>query len=159
LMAFRYLRLEVLAPPTADGLNEVRKVVFRFARKRLDEIPFAIEPRTSSDQAFRPLDNPAGLELLAEGSGFETAHFLDDGCGAEGVDHHLGVRRLAGILVAESPSDAEYGIAEPIQAGHPPDDVDVVDIVVSELAVAGVPDPVPVVMQLGASQLFLKARS
>ena len=63
------------------------------------------------------------------------------------VDDDLGVGVVAVVDVAEAAADAEDARGELHLAEEPAGDVHLVDALVAEVAVAGVPDPVPVVVE------------
>ena len=140
--------VEVAPPTVPDRLDEVGEVVLGAAFERADEVPVRVEQGRLGDEALRAVDDMAGPELRAEGIGLQPADLLHDRGRAEVVDDHLRVGRLARVLVAEPPAVAEHRVAQAGQPHQPAADVDVVDVVVPQLAVAGVPDPVPVVMEL-----------
>ena len=90
--------------------------------------------------------------FCAEGIGLQPADLLHDRGRAEGVDDHLRVGGLARVFVAEPPADAEHRVSQAFQPHHPPADINVVDIVIPQLAVARIPVPVPVVMECRARE-------
>ncbi len=67
-------------------------------------------------------------------------------------DRDVGVGRLAAIMVAEPAADAHGARGRPILSQCPAAHVDDVDPVIPDLAVARVPEPVPLVVQLLAHQ-------
>ena len=107
------------------------------------------------------------LELLAVGAHRaggqlarrQPAHLEDQGgVGVIMADDH-GVGGLAVVHVAEPAADGEDAGRKLLHAQEPAGDVHLVDALVAEVAVAGVPDPVPVVMQLLAHQGQLERRA
>ena len=64
------------------------------------------------------------------------------------MDHDLGVGRFAGVFVAQAAAVAEHALADVIAPQAPAGDVHLVNALVAQVAVAVVPEPVPVVVQL-----------
>src|SRR5439155_305980 len=77
-----------------------------------------------------------------------------DGLAAEIMNDDLGVGRLAGVGVTETSAVADDGPAQAGDAQTPAANIRRVNIVVPQLAVARVPEPVPVVMKLRPRQLI-----
>jgi hypothetical protein len=88
-----------------------------------------------------------------EWSRFEAACFGDDLFVAEVEDANLRVGCLGDIRVAEAAPLAEHAAAQAGHAEAPAADVERVDVVVADLAVAGVPEPVPVIVELWPREL------
>src|SRR5207247_660708 len=68
----------------------------------------------------------------------------------------LRVGRLAVIDVAEASADADHRLGQPLLAEAPAGDVHLVDALVAEVAVAVVPDPVPVVVDGAVGRLAVR---
>ena len=99
------------------------------------------------------LDAAVALRLRVLVVGVEAAHLEDQrGAVLEVVDHHLGVGGLAVVHVAEAAAHARDPAGEPRLPQGPARDVHLVDALVADVAVAGGPHPVPVVVQPGAPQ-------
>src|SRR3954453_19897766 len=142
LVALPDVGVEVAPPTIPDRLDEVAEMVLGAALERADEVPVPVEQGRLGDEPSRAVDDMAGAELRAEGVGLPPPAPLPDGGPAEGVDDHLRVGRLPRILVPEPPADAEHRVPQAVEAHQPAADVHDVDVVVPQLAVAGVPVPV-----------------
>src|SRR5439155_3640912 len=82
----------------------------------------------------------------------QAAHLEDQPLLAVVVDADLRVGRLAVVGVAEAAADADDRTADVVAAQAPAGDVHLVDALVAQVAVAVVPGPVPVVVQVDAAQ-------
>ena len=102
--------------------------------------------------------------LPVETSGLQAADLEDELGVAEVHDADLGVGRLPLVVIAEPAAQADDGLGErragavPARArgrDQPAGDVHLVDALVADVAVAEVPEPVPVVMdQVGVIRLL-----
>src|SRR5207302_7473883 len=111
------------------------------------------------DNALGAVENRAALELGAERLGLEAARLLHNCLATEVVDYNLSVRGLPGIRVAQPAAQAEDRSAQVLNAQSPAADIDHVNIVVAQFAVAGFPEPVPIVVELRSRQRTQRRRS
>lgn len=81
------------------------------------------------------------------GGGGEVADFSDHGHGFAVVVDDVGVGGFARVVPIEAPPDADDTFGEMLDPGGPSCEVGVVRAVVTQFTVAGVPDPVPVVLE------------
>ena len=81
------------------------------------------------------------------GFGGKAALLEDDGRAGEIVDGELSVGRLGGIVVDVAAAQAKDAAGWAVGAHHAAGDVEEVDAVVAEVAVAGGPRPVPIVVE------------
>ena len=84
--------------------------------------------------------------------GLQVADFLDDGGRSEIVDGDLDAGGLGAIIHAHASAIAEHAPPEAGQTGDQPHRVYGVDAVVGQFAAAPVPEPVPVVVEVLATQ-------
>src|SRR5215468_4761937 len=83
----------------------------------------------------------------------QQAAYLEDQLTVAVVENaNLRVGGLAVVDVAEATADAESRAAQLVLAQAPAGDVHLVDALVAQVAVAVVPDPVPIVVQVLAHQ-------
>jgi hypothetical protein len=114
---------------------------------------------------------PFALDDVADGLPLETVHgagagplgkapdFEDDARPAIVEDHHLRIGGLAVVNVSQAASDAHDARREFHLADRPSRHVHLVDALVAQVAVAGVPNPVPVVMQSAPHEGQLRRRA
>ena len=74
-------------------------------------------------------------------------------------ERDVGVGRLAAVVETQSAADAHGARGRPVLSQGPAAHIDDVDAVVPHLAVAGVPEPVPLVVQLLAHERLLGGRA
>src|SRR5438876_10025571 len=86
------------------------------------------------------------VHLPGFGTCRQASHLEDQESVPIVVNHELRVRRLAVVFVAQSPTDAENARRQLVLAESPAADVHLVDPLVTEIAVARGPYPVPVVV-------------
>ena len=168
-VAFQDVGVQVVDAAAAAGIDEVFEVVVR-AFPFLDDLAvFVIGGGAGvvrhGDVAAFALDDDAdacALELvhvLAVLVLGQTAHFKDERGLLVALIDDLGVGGFAVVLVAEAAADAPHAGGEFHLAEEPAGDVHLVDALVAEVAVAVVPGPMPVVVQLFACQLRLRRRA
>ena len=71
----------------------------------------------------------------------------------------LRVGRVAGVFVAEAAADADRTRGELVFAEEPAGDVHLMDALVAHVAVAGVPVPMPIVVDAGTIEILLLGRA
>ena len=81
------------------------------------------------------------------------------GAGWKSKKRDVGVGRLAAVVETESAADAHGARGRPVLSQGPAAHIDDVDAVVPHLAVARVPEPVPLVVQLLAHERLLGGRA
>jgi hypothetical protein len=146
--------VEPLLVSAANRLDEIGEVVglevVAGAREALHQLAVGIEPRAAAgghgDVAFAPGEDGAAGKV--ETRGVQAAHFLDKGRVTEVVDNDLCVGRLGGVGVAvaavvahDRPGQFLHAQAEARQVGP-------VDVAVAQVAVARLPEPVPIVVEV-----------
>src|SRR5262249_44657716 len=164
------LGVELFLLAAADRLDEVAEVVLATV-EGLDDGPVIGERGaagiTRADQvALAAVEDVAdevvallALEVLVGSVRRQAADLEDQLAVAVVEDTHLGVGRLAVIDVAEPAAEAEDCLRQFVLAQAPAGLVHLVDALVAQVAVAGVPDPVPVVMEVLAHQRQLLRRA
>src|SRR4051794_25986993 len=123
-MAFEDFRRQVFPFTAADGLEEVGRMTLGPTFKRADQIALQIEQRSARDDAFGAEEDPTSFVMGMERLGLESARFRDDGLLAETEDADLGVGRLSGVAVAETPAETNDRAPEPRHAEAPAADVE-----------------------------------
>jgi len=91
--------------------------------------------------------------------GFQAADFEQQRRLLIGLINHLGVGGLAIVFIAQSSAEAEDLRSERRFAEEPTADVHLVDSLVAEVTVAGVPKIVPIIVQLRATQWRFRRRT
>ena len=87
------------------------------------------------------------VHVLRAGLVGQAADFEDQRRRRIVVEHDLGVRRLAVVHVAQPPADAPHARRQFVDAQEPAGQVHLVNALVADVAVAGGPDPMPIVVQ------------
>src|ERR1051326_781640 len=159
LVTFEDVRVEVRSFSAAHRFEEIGEVAFGLAFEGADQFAFRVEQRFARDDPFCAVENPAALESRVERFGLQPARFGDDRLGAKIMDDDLCVGRLCGVDVTETPAVADDGPAQAGDAQAPAANVRRVNVVVAQLAVARVPEPVPVIVKLGPGQLRHRRRA
>ena len=138
----------------ADGIREIGEVVEVFGVFQFGFGSFAATDGDFEATVGFEVEVAFGAEEIpAHGFGcVETAKLADDaGAVRESPGDVLGVGCLPLILITEAAAGRADGNREPL-AHAPAQDVDHVDAVVAEFAVAKIPEPVPVVVD----QIFVE---
>lgn len=148
------LRIEVLLPATAYSVDKVGEVVLALAGrlKGADQFSVMIKQRITRDRSLRTVEQPTASKSFAEGFGFQTACFGNNRLVPIVEDTNLGVGRFPSILVPKTAAVADRGATKPRQPQAPATNIDRMDIVIAEFSVAGLPIPVPVVVEVLARQ-------
>src|SRR5439155_14577254 len=102
----------------------------------------------SSDDSFSPVEDPTAFEFRVERFRLQPARLRDDRFTTEIVNDELRVGCLRGVGVTKTSSVADDSAAQSCDAEAPATNVRRVDVVVPQLAVARVPEPVPIIMKL-----------
>ncbi len=177
-VSFLALAGEGRAVPAANRFEEVCRVGFRFAlgvrcgavlwpfvsAEGVDEFPAVVVSEhggvaRDEDVSVFVLENDADfgasvvIHFLGILCGRQSSDFEVEGCLFVAVGDGLGVRGFAVIHVTESSTDADDGSGELFFAEEPAGDVGLVDALITEVAVAVVPDPVPVVVKFFAEDV------
>src|SRR5262245_3287209 len=147
LVALEDFGFLVLSLATAHGSEEVRKVVFALAVERAYQVAFQVKHRAAGDDALGAFEDCAPFVFVAERLRLQAARLGDNRLVAEVEDADLRVGRLAGVLVAQTAAVTYHRAAEASYAEPPAADIERVDVVVAQFAAAGVPDPMPIVVQ------------
>ena len=142
------LRVQQLRVAAADRLGEVLEVAQ--VRRRLHLGLGRLVPAHHDPEAAVGVDVHVGLgaeEVPAHRLGGVEPAQLSDDHGAVFVHPGdvLGIRRLPLVLVAEAAAGRMHADRQ-LLAHAPAQDIDQVDAVVAQLAVAEIPEPVPVVV-------------
>src|SRR5579862_2326746 len=90
--------------------------------------------------------------------GRKPAHFKDQEGITIIVDGKLRVGGLGVVFIAETSADADDRGGDRLFSKGPAGDVHLMDALVTDVAVAGVPEPVPVVMEMLAMWCFKRGR-
>src|SRR5262245_38595078 len=143
----------------AHGFQEIGEVAFVLALEGANELAFQIKQRTPGNDPILAIENPTALEIPIERFGLQPARLRDDGFVAKVVDTDLRVGRLAGVCVPETSSVINDGAAQARDAQPPAANIDGVNVVVSQLAVARLPEPMPVIMKIRAGQRTHRRRT
>src|SRR6266516_2759836 len=153
-MAFKNVRVQLGSFAAAHDFQEIAKVAFALAFKGADQFAFQIEQRFAGNDSLGAIENPAAFEIRVERVGLQPARLRDDGLAAKIMNDYLSVGCLAGVRVTETSAVADDGPAQAGDAQTPAANIRRVNIVVAQLAVARVQNPVPVVMKLRPRQLI-----
>src|ERR1051325_1309983 len=86
----------------------------------------------------------------------QTAHLEDQRCLDVLMINDLRVGRLSVVLVADPAADTDHARRKLVHAEEPARDVHLVDALIAEVAIAVVPEPMPVVVELAAAQFVLR---
>src|SRR5260370_37962950 len=130
-MAWKDLRVQLRNFAAARRFQEIGKVAFALAGEGADELALEIEQRSAGDDSLGPDKNPAPSELRVERFGLQPARLRHDGLAAKIVDDHLGVRRLRGVRITETPAVTDDGAAQPADAEAPAANIRRVNVVVA----------------------------
>src|SRR5439155_20147953 len=152
LVAVKNFRVKVRNLEAAHRFQEIAKVAFGLAFKGADQFALRIEQRFAGDNSFRSIENPAAFVVRVERFGLQPARLGDDGLAAEIVNDNLRVGCLCSVGVTETSAVADDGPTQAGDAEPPAANIRRVNIVVPQFAIAGVPEPVPVVMEFGTGQ-------
>src|SRR5207237_4825346 len=163
-VAFENVRVELGAIAAADRLHEVAEVIFAAALELVDNIAVVIQRDDTlvagnhhavgslPDVAdiVRRLD--AGLDIGERAPGRQAAD-LEDQLGIAVIeDADLRIGGLAVVLIAEAAADADDRFRQFVLTQPPAGLVHLVNALVAEVAVAVVPLPVPVVVEVLAHE-------
>src|SRR5579875_751103 len=148
-MAFENVGVEVLDLAAADGLDEVAIMVFA-AVEFLDDLALGGESGrffvTGADHvtvgAVPDIADPGAEQSLGQ----QSAHLKNQLTVAVIEDTNLRVGGLAIIEVAVAAADAENAFGQLLLVQPPTRLVHLVNALVAQVAVTGVPDPVPIVV-------------
>src|SRR5688572_5975549 len=151
-MPFEDFRSLILAFATADGGQEIGKVVLVLTLERADQLAVEVEQGAAGDDTSGSFEDGSARLVRPEWAGLQAARLRDNRPVTEIEDANLRVGSLASVDVAQAPAVADYRASQTRHAQAPAANVERVHVVVSQLAVARVPHPVPVVMQLGTGQ-------
>src|SRR5882672_2928144 len=152
LMALENVGVQVRNFAAAHGVQEVSEVAFAFARKSADQLPIQIEERSVGDDSFSAFEYPTAFEVRIERLGFQSSRFRDDGLASEIKHTNLCVRCLRCIRVPKTSSETDDSAAKSRYPEAPAANIERVNVVVAQLAVSRVPEPMPVVMKLGTRE-------
>src|SRR5262249_41257111 len=152
--------VEVRVLAAANALDEV-VVVVAAALERLQLLALGGEDDAgivagADEVAFRAVEDIAYLgaqQVFAR----QAAHFEVQVAIAVVEEADLGVGGLAVIDVAEAAADAEHALGQLVLAEAPAGLIHLVDTLVAEIAVAVVPGPVPIVVQVLAAERLLRS--
>ena len=97
------------------------------------------------------MENVADAGVLIR-IGLQPADFEDQLAIAVIEDANLGVGRLAVVDVTESAADANDTLGQLILAQAPAGDIHLVNALIAQVAVAVIPNPVPIIMQMFAHE-------
>src|SRR5437867_6714341 len=134
-------------------------MAFVLASKRADQFALQVEQGFAGDDSLGAKENPTAFEIRVERLRLQSARLRNDGLAAEIMNDHLRIRRFPGVRVTETSAVADHGAAQPRDAKAPTANIRRVNVVVPQLAVARVPEPVPVVMKLRPRQRNHRRRS
>src|SRR5262249_27766371 len=141
--------VEVLDLPAAHGLGEVA-VVVALRVELLDLLAVQVVGHATlvvrADHVALLAVEDVADRAAAQAVRLQAAHLEDELAVAVVEDADLRVGRLAVIDIPEPAADADDGARELALLQAPPGLVHLVDALVAEVAVAVVPDPVPVVV-------------
>src|SRR5690606_8967061 len=156
-VAFQDVGVEVFDLAAANGLEEVVEVVrVGTVVVGLHGLAVAVEDGAAQvvgahQVTFGAVEDHADLGALVV-FGVQTADLEDEGLVAVVVDADLGVGRVTGVLVAVAAAVAQHALTNVVDLQTPAADVHLVDALVTQVAVAVSPLPVPIVVELGPGQ-------
>ncbi len=158
-MAFEYVGVEVADLAAADGVDEIGVVAGAVGADELpDPLAVVVVGPAADEVALLTVDHGAGrravviVHRLVARLSRQTTNLEEDRGRLVVVEENLRVGRLAIVDVAEAAADRDHASRQLVGAEDPAADVDEMNPVVAEIAVAGRPDPMPVVVQTLARQ-------
>ncbi len=165
VMAFQDIGIEVLMAATSDSGDEVAE---RTAARSPADIVYAwqrpcgvaiarIETIVADYGAFFQVENVADA-LTAVAIVGKSSDLKDQLGLAVVIDGNLRVGSLPLVFVAEAAAQADYTLGQRGVRNGPPGDIHLMDPLVADVAIAEIPEPVPVIMHQVPVMRLLRSR-